>query len=1116
VAGQGDRLVQYSVRDFKLKLEGDECAHAEQPTWVRKRKKTRRLPAIARPMRFVSLHHHSTYSYLDGYALPQSHARRAAELNMSCLAMTEHGNVSSHVALETACTKDKDKYGNVNTAKGLKPIFGVELYCGEIGENATQRKNHLTVLARDQTGYSNLLRLVGQTFSEGFYYEPTASGPMLVKHSKGLVVLSGCQGSLLFTSAVGGKHIDPSEASYERARGVARRFKRAFGDSYFIEVQAFPELEATCRANPILARISDELGIPLVASLDCHYTLPEERELQQVLHNIRGGGKQTLEEQARSWGYVCDLCPPLTDRALLRKLVATGISRQQAADAILMTEAIAQDCNVSIPSLPMLKFPLPPYEQDTISFWRKQITEGWRHRNFHRLPARERDLYKARLQREVEVIESKNFVDYFLIVSDVVKMCKRNDQTVGPARGSAAGSLVCYLLEITEVNPMRYPNLIFERFIDETREDLPDIDLDFPSEYRTTITNYLARKYGRECVNNIGTFTTWKAPMALDDAARVYKVPRYKVEIIKDVLIERSSGDLRASATIEDTVEQFDAAREVFENHPDLGVAMELEGNVKGFGVHAAGIVISAGPVTDVCAVYERTVKDQIYKVVSLDKYSAEQKNLLKIDLLGLKNMSFIDACRKEIGWSLSDLYDYIYQSDDDPLVIDAFRRNDVVGVFQFDGRACRYVCGALAPDTFMECCDITALARPGPLHNGAANQYIDIKHGVAKPELIHPALADILKDTYYQIVYQEQILRIVVEIGNFGWTHAAEIRRIISRKHGEQAFNRKRDQFMEGALSYHKRSDYPEMDEDTARRIWGDCITAGAYSFNASHAISYGTIGFWAMHFKVFHPELYYAMGLRYMAETKHKDMIRDAHRHGIVAKPPSPSKPAVHWKVEEKGVIRAGFLQVQGIGPKVSESIEEYLADHDLCDWKDLQRIKGIGPKTVERIKAFASAEDPFGALWLDRALAEIKEQLRRGELGKLPVPTHTSADIPYARGRDIPVVWLGCIHNRNVRDIFEYNRAKGEEIDLEAMTIGGKKIKDPEFNEWMVMVGDDEFDQMGVRVDRYRYPGFRQALWDMRLGEDLILVAGKKPGFLSTRQIWVESMWVIDPEM
>jgi DNA polymerase III subunit alpha len=1128
MAGQGDRLEQYKV-ELKKHAKLDDCDHPDQPAWVRRKKKSRRLPAISKPMRFTSLHHHSTYSYLDGYQVPQAHARRAAELEMQAIAMTEHGNVSSHVPLEIACTKKKDKFGHDNPAYGMKPIFGVELYCGEVGENATQAKNHLTILAKDQEGYSNLLKLVGKTYSQGFHYHPTASGSMLEMHRRGLYVLSGCLGSLLATSAIGGKHIPEGEASLDRARRVAARFKRAFGDAYYIEVQAFPELEQTNRLNPMLAQIAHELDIPLVASLDCHYTLPEEKELQQVLHNIRGGGKQTLEEQARDWGYATDLCPPLTDMALLRKLMATGISKDDAIKAILATEEIGQDCNVVIPQLPMLRFPLPSGEVDSISFWRKELERGWDKRGLGRLSEDEQTVYRRRLDREAKVIEDKDFIDYFLIVSDVVKMVKGNDQTVGPARGSAAGSLVCWLLEITEVNPLRYPNLIFERFIDETREDLPDIDLDFPSEFRQDIVQYLAKKYGRESVNNIGTFTTWKAPMALDDAARVYGIPRYKVDSVKDVLIERSSGDLRASATIEDTVDQFDVARNVFEENPELGIAMELEGNVKGFGVHAAGVVISNGPVTDVCAVYERTVNDQLYKVVSLDKYSAEEKGLLKIDLLGLKNMSFIDACRKEIGWSLADLYDYIYSHDDDPVVIDAFRRNDVVGVFQFDGRACRYVCGALAPDTFMEICDITALARPGPLHNGAANEYIEIKRGNKEPEEMHPALAAITKETYYQIVYQEQILRIVVEIGQFDWTHAAEIRRIISRKHGEQAFNRKRDDFLRGASTLHKRTDWPEIDPEEARRIWGDCITSGAYAFNASHSISYGTIGFWAQRFKQYDPELYFYMGLRHMADKKHTDLIRDAVRgHGprkkIQVLPPSPEKAEVTWTQQGPGAIRAGFAQVDGVGPKVSAAIAEYMGEHEVKDWADLSAIKGIGPKTIVKMQEFAESDDPFGALWLDRAIAEVKRAIFADELGShIPRPTHTSQDIPYSQGRDIEVAWLGMVHTRNVRDLFEYNRAKGEEIIKDEEGVywipdrkgGRKRLERPDLNEWMVMVGDDEHDQMGLRVDRYKYPKFRSRLWNMRLGKDLILVRGYKPGFLSTRQIWVTDMWIIDPE-
>ena len=295
IGGHGDRLEKGVSR---IRLHEDECDH-ESPILVRRFKRRKRVPQRTREMTFRSLHHHSTYSYLDGYALPEAHVRRATEINMPSLALTEHGNVSSHVKLESSAKK-----------AGIKPIFGVELYCGEVGEDATQRKNHLTILAENQQGYSNLLELVGRTYSEGFYYEPTASGKMLTQHKRGLVVLSGCNSSLLATSLVGGKNIEREAASYARGKAVARRFKDSFGDSYYMEVQAFPELESTIQINKMIAQISRELKIPMVASFDCHYTVPEESEIQAVLHNVRGGGRQTLEEQSRNWGYDVDLCPP--------------------------------------------------------------------------------------------------------------------------------------------------------------------------------------------------------------------------------------------------------------------------------------------------------------------------------------------------------------------------------------------------------------------------------------------------------------------------------------------------------------------------------------------------------------------------------------------------------------------------------------------------------------------------------------------------------------------------------------------------------------------------------------------------------------------------------------
>lgn len=1103
--GHGDRLEKGVSR---IRLD-DDCDHDKQPIIVRRFKRHKRVPQRSREMTFRSLHHHSTYSYLDGFALPEAHVRRATEINMPSLALTEHGNVSSHVKLESAAK-----------AAGIKPIFGVELYCGHLDERKSQLKNHLTILAETQQGYSNMLELVGRTSSEGFYYVPTATGRMLDEQKAGLVILSGCNSSLLATSLVGGKHVKEAEASYARGKAVAARFKKTFGDAYYLEVQAFPELASTRHINTQMARLSEELGIPLVASFDCHYTVPEESEIQAVLHNLRGGNRQTLEEQSRNWGYDVDLCPPWNDAMVVRKLMATGLTRKQSITAILNTELIADRCNVEIPSLPMLRFPLPK-GTDAVKEWRRKINDGWRYRGCDKLPPRIRAEYRARLKHEVATIEGKDFVDYFLITADVVTWAKDSGILVGHARGSAAGSLVCWLLRITEVNPMLYDNLVFERFIDVSREDLPDIDLDFDSERRDDITDYLVSKYGRDCVNNIGTFATYKNKMALDDVGRVYHIPKWKIEQVKDVLIERSSGDLRASATIEDTVEQFANAREVFEEFPDLALAMELEGNVKGFGVHAGGIVISAGPVTDVCAVYTHEVKGVQRKVLSVDKYDCEKKGLLKMDLLGLKNMSFLNYCRLELGWSLEDLYNLPY---DDPEVIDGFRRNDVVGIFQFDGRACRYVCGALGPDTFDEICDITALARPGPLHNGAANAYVDVKRGAMEPVLVHPAHDDITKSTYFQVVYQEQILRIVVEIGDFGWTHAAEIRRIMSKKTGEQAFNAKRDEFLAGAATLEKRSDWPAMDEQTARDIWSNCITAGAYAFNAAHSRAYGIIGYLTQYMKQKHTELYFTGALRYMAEKKHQDLIRDAMRgHGprqaIEVLPPEAGRSGRTWTRTPRGPL-AGYEQIPGIGEKTSEAVAEYLDNNEMTDWGDLIKIKGIGPKTIETIKAFADSDDPFGALWIDRAIAKVKHEIKFGELkDEVPYPTHLSSDLPYERGEDIEVVWLGAVHTRNVRDLFEFNQAKGKTLDLSDPArplLDGKPIKDPHLNEWMVMVGDDESDQIGLLADRWKYQSFKAQLWDMQLGRDLILVRGVKPHWMPTRQISISEMWVIDPEL
>jgi DNA polymerase-3 subunit alpha len=1032
-------------------------------------------------MKFASLHHHSTFSYLDGFAMPEAHVRRAAEIGMQAMALTEHGNISSHVKLEMAALE-----------QGVKPIYGCELYTGDVDiDRRTQRKNHLTVLAEDAAGYKNLLRVVSQGWND-FYYEPTVSGESLIQYRKGLVVLSGCTGSLLATSLVGGKNIDAAAASYDRGKQVAARFKAALGDAYYLEVQAFPELAQVCQINGMISRIAKELKIPLVATGDFHYTQPTEGEMQQILHNVRGGGKKTLEEQAREWGYDVKLCPPATDNILYRKLRATGLGHLQAMEAINNSAEIAERCTVTLPKLPQLRYPCENGETSHV-MWRRWLKEGWFYREFDKLSPKEQREYRKRLRYEMHIIESKDYIDYFLVVSDLVKFSKDTGIPVGPARGSAAASLVCYILRITEVNPMLFPTLVFERFIDITRQDLPDIDLDFDSDRRHEIREYLTRKYGEGRVGNIGTFNFYKSKNSLDDVARVFRIPQFEVDSIKELLIERSSGDLRASATIEDTVAQFEVAQSVVDRFPQLKKAYDLEGNIKGMGVHAAGLVVSNGPITDVCAIYRREVAGRMADAISLDKYDAERQGLVKIDVLGLSTMTMIAKALRMLNMKLEELYKIPLT---DEKVIDGFKRNDVVGIFQFDGRAMRSVNSELSPDDFKEVCDINALARPGPLHNGATAEYIDAKRGKDTSN-VHPLLARITGNTHYQIVYQEQILRICMEIGGFDWTHAAYIRKIISKKIGEQEFNRQYDRFRDGALER-------GLTEAEARDIWDRCITAGSYAFNNAHTVSYGMLAWWTMWLKVYHPQIFYVASLQ-SYEAKQLELLKDATRHGIDILPPDPCALTADWVPKGKN-IRGGVAQIPGFGDKMADRMLEYQLDNDIDCWADYINVPGIGPKKIEALEAFDRSDDPYGIYWLKRHLEKAKAFA--AEVG-LPIPTHTSGTVPYSRGEDTEVVWIGVLKHRNLRDLFELHYSRtGEEL-LEG------DVRDSKLREWVVAVGEDDDELLTVTWDRWRYPRHRRAIWDVKLNRDVVLVRGVKKGYQARKAIYVKEMWVLNME-
>lgn len=1047
-------------------------------------------------MEFASLHHHTTLSYGDGFRTPAEHVAAVAELGYSGLALTEHGNVSSHIQLERAAQ-----------AAGLRAGFGVELYC-ETPDERGQLKNHLTVIAQTPTGYSNLLQLVTASW-ENFRYKPTTTSAMLVQYAEGLQVLSGCLGGLLSTALWGGKGVpEKRRADMPAAERVVGWFRDLFPDRYFLEVMPHPSLDRQRAHNDALAVLSRRMGVPMVATLDCHYPTARDKAMYPVLHAIaRGGRHNTVESQSQSWEYDI-LLAPASKQDIHRRLAESGLTRGEAGEAMEQAAEIAASWTATIPKFVDLRYPTGPREsaEELLRSWCRR---GWRYRGFDRLRGAERERYIARVQYEMNLIVEKGFTNYFLVISDLVRWAKNNGVAVGPARGSAAASLVCYLTRITEVNPMVFPTLLIERFIDPNRHDLPDIDLDFDDEERWRVRDYLVQQYGEDRVGNIMTVVKYKGKNSLDDIARVFRVPLPAVTEVKEMLIERSSGDLRGNATIEDSAAMFPRVAQILEQYPHLRKAMDLEGNIKGMSVHAAGLVVAQEPLAQSVAVYTRldSKSNERKTVLSIDKYDAEHINALKIDVLGLTTMGVIRRCLDMVDMTLEDLYDLPL---DDEEVFAAFRRNEVIGIFQFDGRAMRSVCREVKPDTFMELCDINALSRPGPLHSGAAAEYIQVKHGRKPPEHLHPIVDKITLHTNYQIVYQEQILQVVRLLGGFTWEQAAAIRKLISKKQGEQAFNRMQQLFLDGCATNGVR-------EASAGKIWKMLVTAGAYAFNAAHCVSYGILAYWTMWLKVHHPLAFYCASLqKYDPKTKGFDLLKEATARGLAILPPCPQRSDVSWSVQGDALV-AGFVQVPGIGEKTAGNMVAYrplylktVGKRVQMEWEDYTAVHGIGAATMQKVKEFCESPDPFGLKLMSDTLGRARRWLRdHADENLMRVPSSRSVDVPYEPQAG-EHVWLGVVRERNLKDLYELHRSRtGEELDPGS-------VKEPQFINWAVVTGEDETGPLTLTVHRFGglYERYKDTLWALNPERDLLLVRGYKRKEYR-RALYVHELWVINTE-
>lgn len=1078
-------------------------------------------------MEWVSLHHHTTFSTGDGFGTVEEHVQRAIDLGMKAISTTEHGNVSSHVQLEKACAALGSRTAGARASGGIKPIFGCELYIaptdpdsvgpdGERGWNTVsgQLKWHQTVLAMNEVGYQNLNRIVSASWRDNHNYWPTTSMAMLKRWNEGLIVLSGCSDSMLACALLGGKtngpkRLEASEIDWARARRVAGWFNGVFPERYYLEVQRFPGLERVRALNPLLARLGEELGIPLVATADVHYPHPEDNEMQKILHASHRGS--TVDAVEASWEYDILLTLPTSDEEITQDIVDTGLAPGVARFAVEMAGRIADRCNVVLPKNEPIKWPYDTNKFDNIEayIWEK-LREGWRFRWPRNGPMRANAAkYGERLEYEMERIIPRGFCDYFAVLSYLVSWAKDQKIAVGPARGSAAASLVCYMLRITEIDPLQHPLMMFERFIDPKRLDLPDVDLDFEDTRRWEVIEEARRVFGSDHVSNIANFTRYRGKNSLDDVARVYRIPPWATDKIKERIIERSGGDSRISDSLEDTFNMFSAAMHVLKDYPELALAMRLEGNYRSFSVHAAGIVISNNPITDTCAVYERKGKPA---VIAYDKKDAEYLGMLKADFLSLKTMGAIGLILSNIGMDLEDLYSVPI---DEPETLAAFKANDVTGIFQFDGRATRLVCHDVSPDNFDQLADINALSRPGPLFSGMTAKYCDAKHGRAEPAKLHPIVDAITETTYGQVVYQEQVLNVVRDLGGFPVKRVGDIRKIISQKLGEAQFNTMAEEFRDGAERLHGVK--PEL----SAQIWKYLVTSATYSFNTAHSVSYAKLAFWLMWLKVHYPVEFYAAQLTKIGDAKtvlvrRERLMRDAMRHGVTVRGPNILVSNENWTAyrggspgggESTGTVVAGFRQMKGVGEITAKKI---MAIRDsVAAWDDLIRVDGIGPKTIAAMKAFSSAEDPFGLRRTAERLAIARADVERaafadaGRGGRwdgggggdggdptIWLPTHRSHEIP-REGEHI-IVWMGMVRSKEYKDYVEDQRARTgdsvEEIRL--------RMKDPHLEKSCVMhCYDDGDEEVYIRFNRWVFPDYKEDIENIQLDSDVIVVIGKK---------------------
>jgi DNA polymerase III subunit alpha len=859
---------------------------------------------------FAHLHVHTEYSMLDGAARVADLVAEVARQEMPAIAMTDHGNVFGAF----------DFYKQAKKV-GVKPIIGIEAYVapesrfekkrvkwaegGEDDVSGGGAYTHMTILAENNEGLSNLFKLSSLASLEGYYYKPRMDRELLTRYSKGLIATTGCPGGEIQTRLRMG--------AYKEAIAAASDYRDIFGaDNFFLEIMDHGiDIESRVKAD--LLKLGKELGLPLLATNDLHYTFNEDARSHEALLCVQSGSTLADPKRFKFDNDEFYLKTPAQMRELFKEI-------PESCDNTLL---IAERCNVTLREgenlLPRFEVPAGETEDSWLIKESERGLQG-------RMGARVTDEHHARLTYELDVMIKMGFPGYFLVVADLVAHAKKVGIRVGPGRGSAAGSLVAYALGITGLDPLEH-GLLFERFLNPERISMPDIDLDFDERRRSEMIRYATTKYGEDRVAQIITYGTIKSKQAIKDSTRVLGYPYAIGEKLTKALPPSVMGkDISLAGVFDPSNDRFGEAgefRNLYESDPDsktvVDTAMGLEGLKRQWGVHAAGVILSREPLLDVIPIHRREADGSI--ITQFDMGACEATGLLKMDFLGLRNLSVLDdallniKANKGVDIVLEDL------TLDDKKTFELLSRGDTLGVFQLDGGPMRALLRSMSPDSFQDISAVIALYRPGPMGENAHNNYADRKNKRKPVEPIHAELSEVLNeilgDTYGLIVYQEQVMAIAQKVAGFSLGRADLLRKAMGKKNKE-ILDKEYIPFEAGMKSN-------GFGNAAIKRLWDVLIPFSDYAFNRAHSAGYGVVSYWTAYLKANYPTEYMAALLTSVRDDKDKSALylSECRRMGIQVLPPDVNESDAEYTPRGTD-IRFGLAAIRNVGEGVVASVK------------------------------------------------------------------------------------------------------------------------------------------------------------------------------------------------